>query len=200
MCTCVAFSPFAKLNRFFRKKKKKTYTASNTRSPHSLKINYRSYSTNSSASTPPARTLPTAPLVVVGDASSNNSNHHRRPHQHWTHIQRNSTSQSASQIAHKRAQPSALSPASHTAYAAYADTTTPHRTAPKLCTATNSTHMSTTNHGGRLYGPPTPLPQAILSDMDWTALHWDIWQAQDLNSIPPPSCPKQRIPRHNDAP
>ena len=34
--------------------------------------------------------------------------------------------------------------------------------------------------------PTTPLPQAILSDTDWTALHWDIWQAQDLNSIPPP--------------
>ena len=32
--------------------------------------------------------------------------------------------------------------------------------------------------------PLTPLPQALLSETDWTALHWDIWQAQDLNSLP----------------
>ena len=37
-------------------------------------------------------------------------------------------------------------------------------------------------------------PQAILSDTDWTALHWDIWQAQDLNSIPPPQLPKAMDP------
>ena len=34
--------------------------------------------------------------------------------------------------------------------------------------------------------PLTPLPQALLSETDWTALHWDIWQAQDLNSLPSP--------------
>jgi hypothetical protein len=39
------------------------------------------------------------------------------------------------------------------------------------------------------------LPQAILSDTDWTALHWDIWQAQDLNSIPPPQLPQAMEPK-----
>jgi hypothetical protein len=34
--------------------------------------------------------------------------------------------------------------------------------------------------------PPTPLPQALLPETDWTALHWDIWQAQDLTSLSTP--------------
>ena len=92
--------------------------------------NYRSYPTNSSASTQPARTLPTAHLGVVDDASNNNSNHHRSPSPYWTHIPRNSTSPSTLNTVHKLAQPSALSLVSPTAYAAYVGMTTPHRTAP----------------------------------------------------------------------
>ena len=48
-------------------------------------------------------------------------------------------------------------------------------TSPHICQL-HSTHADPTDL-------PAPLPQAPLPEQEWTALHWDIWQTQDIIHI-----------------